>query len=137
MRERIKRISAAVVAMLAVLLFAAGCTPSKEACRLKYENAGYVNVQISAHTLGLSSEAVEYVFRAERSAEGESDGEGGEISAAVEQVTVVCFTDDAAALEYSDTLNADYAEEIEAGAYAVRLEGKIVVCGTPTAVELF
>lgn len=128
--KRVRVVALVVLLVLVVALVFVACTPSKDAVRAKYENAGYNNVPISAHTLGLSSEAVEYVFRAERSAS--EDGETAE--AAIE---IVLFVDETEARDYADIVAAENADAIEAGTYVVALEGKFVLCGSPEAVELF
>ena len=98
--------------------------------RKKYELAGFAYDNISANTLGLSSEDVEYVFAAHRDA-----SEDGSVAAA--EIEIVLFVDEDKAQEYYDAKNADNAEAIEAGTFAVLMDGAFVLSGSPEAVEVF
>lgn len=121
-------VSVLIVLVLALLLCA--CTPGKDAVRKKYELAGFVYDNISANTLGLGSEDVEYVFAAHRDA-----SEDGSVSAA--EIEIVLFVDEDRAREYYDAKNSDNAAAIEAGEYAVLMDGAFVLSGSPEAVEVF
>ena len=98
--------------------------------RKKYELAGFAYDNISANTLGLSSEDVEYVFAAHRDA-----SEDGSVAAA--EIEIVLFVDEDKAQEYYDAKSADNAEAIEAGTFAVLMDGAFVLSGSPEAVKVF
>ncbi len=128
--KRSKVVVVSIALVLALTLLLCACTPSKDAVRAKYQNAGYLYDNISAHTLGLSSDDVEYVFAAHRVA-----SEDGSVAAA--EIEVVLFVDETKAQEYSDAKAAEHQDEIEGGSFRVALDGNFVLSGTPEAVELF
>lgn len=127
--KKFKVIIVTILIVLALTLLLCACTPGKDAVRKKYELAGFAYDNISANTLGLSSEDVEYVFAAHRDA-----SEDGSVAAEIE---IVLFVDEDKAQEYYDAKNADNAEAIEAGTFAVLMDGAFVLSGSPEAVEVF
>lgn len=128
--KKFKVIIVTVLIVLALTLLLCACTPGKDAVRKKYELAGFAYDNISANTLGLSSEDVEYVFAAHRDA-----SEDGSVAAA--EIEIVLFVDEDKAQEYYDAKNADNAEAIGAGTFAVLMDGAFVLSGSPEAVEVF
>ena len=78
--KKFKVITITVLIVLALTLLLCACTPGKDAVRKKYELAGFAYDNISANTLGLSSEDVEYVFAAHRDA-----SEDGSVAAAAQR----------------------------------------------------
>lgn len=122
-------ITITVLIVLALTLLLCACTPGKDAVRKKYELAGFAYDNISANTLGLSSEDVEYVFAAHRDA--------SEDGSAAAEIEIVLFVDEDKAQEYYDAKNADNAAAIEAGTFAVLMDGAFVLSGSPEAVEVF
>lgn len=127
--KKFKVISITVLIVLALTLLLCACTPGKDAVRKKYELAGFAYDNISANTLGLSSEDVEYVFAAHRDA--------SEDGSAAAEIEIVLFVDEDKAQEYYDAKNADNAEAIETGTFAVLMDGAFVLSGSPEAVEVF
>lgn len=127
--KKFKVIIVTVLIVLALTLSLCACTPGKDAVRKKYELAGFAYDNISANTLGLSSEDVEYVFAAHRDA--------SEDGSAAAEIEIVLFVDEDKAQEYYDAKNADNAEAIEAGTFAVLMDGAFVLSGSPEAVEVF
>ena len=127
--KKFKVITVTVLIVLALTLSLCACTPGKDAVRKKYELAGFSYDNISANTLGLSSEDVEYVFAAHRDA--------SEDGSAAAEIEIVLFVDEDKAQEYYDAKNADNAAAIEAGTFAVLMDGAFVLSGSPEAVEVF
>ena len=107
--KKFKVITTTVLIVLALTLLLCACTPGKDAVRKKYELAGFAYDNISANTLGLTAAEIE----------------------------IVLFVDEDKAQEYYDAKNADNAEAIEAGTFAVLIDGAFVLSGSPEAVEVF
>lgn len=110
---------AAMLAVVAVTLFA--CVPSRDACKTKYENAGYKTTPLSANTLELSGEDVDYIYCGVREESGD-------------YIRVVAFKKKDKATEYSETAASQNQGE---GAYIVEQHGKVVLVGTQNALDIY
>lgn len=110
---------AVMLAVVAVTLFA--CVPSRDACKTKYENAGYKTTPLSANTLELSGEDVDYIYCGVR--EDSSD-----------YIRVVAFKKKDIASAYAETASAENDEE---GGYIVEQHGKVVLVGTQNAIDIY
>ena len=118
--KKFKVITVTVLIVLALTLLLCACTPGKDAVRKKYELAGFSYDNISANTLGLTHRDA---------------SEDGSVAAA--EIEIVLFVDEDKAQEYYDAKNADNAEAIGAGTFAVLMDGAFVLSGSPEAVEVF
>lgn len=116
-----KREVALIALTLIVIVFTlAACTPSRDACKAKYEQSGYKTVSLSANTLGLSSEEVDYVYSAQK--EASSD-----------YIEIVCFKKKDNATLYCEKMQAKYGEN----GYKVEQKGKVVLVGTENALKIY
>lgn len=112
-------VAAAIILVLALALSA--CVPSRDACKTKYENAGYTTTPLSANSLELSGEDVDFIYCGVR--EASSD-----------YIRVVAFKKKDKATEYAELMNVENTGE---GAYITEQHGKVVLVGTQNALDIY
>lgn len=118
-----KRLTAIVAIVITVLAFAlTACVPSRDACKTKYENAGYLTTPLSANTLELSSEEVDFIYC-------------GVKEASSDYIRIVAFKKKDNATAYAEKVNAEYAESEEK--YIVEQHGKVILVGTQNAIDIY
>ena len=117
--KRIKIAAVIVTVALLCTLFAA-CVPSRDACKTKYENAGYTTTPLSANTLELSGEDVDYIYCGVR-------------EASQDYIRVVAFKKKDIATGYAELMNLEYAD----GTYIVEQKGKVVLVGSQNAIDIY
>lgn len=115
-----KTLTAVLVLVLAALLLVA-CVPSRDACKTKYENAGYTTVPLSANTLELSGEDVDFIYCGSREDSGD-------------YIRIVAFKKKDKATEYAERANV---EENEGSGYLVVQKSKVVLVGTQNAIDIY
>lgn len=115
-----KTLTAELVLVLAALLLVA-CVPSRDACKTKYENAGYTTVPLSANTLELSGEDVDFIYCGSREDSGD-------------YIRIVAFKKKDKATEYAERANV---EENEGSGYLVVQKSKVVLVGTQNAIDIY
>lgn len=115
-----KKILTAIVIIATVLALVA-CVPSRDACKAKYENAGYSTVPLSANTLELSGEDVDFIYCGSREDSGD-------------YIRIVAFKKKDKATEYAERANV---EENEGSGYLVVQKSKVVLVGTQNAIDIY
>lgn len=115
-----KKTMIALVVLVVALATLCACVPSRDACKTKYENAGYKTTPLSANTLELSGEDVDYIYCGVR-------------EASEDYIRVVCFKKKDKATEYAEKVNAEYDE----GPYIVEQHGKVVLVGSQNAIDIY
>lgn len=117
---KVSKTLVAVLAVIILLVALVACVPSRDACKTKYENAGYTTTPLSANTLELSGEDVDYIYCGVR-------------EASEDYIRVVCFKKKDKATEYAEKVNAEYDE----GPYIVEQHGKVVLVGSQNAIDIY
>ena len=115
-----KTFTAVLILMLTALMLVA-CVPSRDACKTKYENAGYTTMPLSANTLELSGEDVDFIYCASRADSGD-------------YIRIVAFKKKDKATEYAERANVEEGEE---GGYTVVQKSKVVLVGTQNAIDIY
>lgn len=115
------RVVIGAVALVLIMLTLIACVPSREACKTKYENAGYKTTPLSANTLELSGEDVDYIYCATKEASGD-------------YIRVVVFKKKDKATEYSERAKIENEGE---GGYIVEQKGKVILVGTQNALDIY
>lgn len=113
------RVVIGAVALVVLMLTLIACVPSREACKTKYENAGYKTTPLSANTLELSGEDVDYIYCATKEASGD-------------YIRVVVFKKKDKATEYSERAKIE-----NEGGYIVEQKGKVILVGTQNALDIY
>lgn len=115
-----------IVAVAAVLLIIAAvfiaCVPSRDACKTKYENAGYKTTPLSANTLELSGEDVDFIYCGVREASND-------------YIRIVVFKKKDKATAYAETASAE--NDGDGAVYVVEQHGKVVLVGTQNAIDIY
>lgn len=115
------KITVVVAILIALCCVSVACVPSRDACKTKYESAGYTTTPLSANTLELSGEDVDFIYCGVR--EASSD-----------YIRVVAFKKKDKATEYAERANVENTDE---GAYIVEQHGKVVLVGTQNALDIY
>ena len=116
------KITVVVAILIALCCVSVACVPSRDACKTKYESAGYTTTPLSANTLELSGEDVDFIYCGVR--EASSD-----------YIRVVAFKKKDKATEYAERANVENTGE--GGAYIVEQHGKVVLVGTQNALDIY
>lgn len=116
-----KKIVTAALAIAVLALVLVACVPSRDACKTKYENAGYTTLPLSANTLELSGEDVDFIYCGSREDSGD-------------YIRIVAFKKKDKATEYAERMNVENAEE---GGYLVVQKSKVVLVGTQNALDIY
>lgn len=117
-----KKIRIAFVLVIIVLtaFVCVSCVPSRDACKTKYENAGYKTIPLSALGLELSGEDVDFIYCGTNEKTGD-------------YIRIVCFKKKDKATEYTERMNVEY----EDGEYKVEQQSRVVLIGTQSAFDLY
>ena len=118
----VKKIKIAIVLVTIVLtaFVCVSCVPSRDACKTKYENAGYKTIPLSALELELSGEDVDFIYCGTNEKTGD-------------YIRIVCFKKKDKATEYTERMNVEY----EDGEYKVEQQSRVVLIGTQSAFDLY
>lgn len=118
----VKKIKIAFVLVVIVLtaFVCVSCVPSRDACKTKYENAGYKTIPLSALELELSGEDVDFIYCGTNEKTGD-------------YIRIVCFKKKDKATEYTERMNVEY----ENGEYKVEQQSRVVLIGTQNAFDLY
>lgn len=109
-----------LTAIILIALACVSCVPSRDACKTKYENAGYKTIPLSALELELSGEDVDFIYC------GTNENTG-------DYIRIVCFKKKDKATEYTERMSVEYAE----GEYKVEQQSRVVLIGTQNAFDLY
>lgn len=111
----------ALVVLITTVFALVACVPSRDACKTKYEKAGYITTPLSANSLELSGEDVDYIYCGVREDSGD-------------YIRIVAFKKKDKATEYAEKENVENTGE---GAYVVEQKGKVVLVGTQNAIDIY
>lgn len=109
-----------LTAIIMIALACVSCVPSRDACKTKYENAGYKTIPLSALELELSGEDVDFIYCGTNEKTGD-------------YIRIVCFKKKDKATEYTERMNVEY----ENGEYKVEQQSRVVLIGTQNAFDLY
>lgn len=116
-----KKTVTAVLVIIAIALALVACVPSRDACKTKYENAGYTTVPLSANSLELSGEDVDFIYCGSRADSGD-------------YIRIVAFKKKDKATGYAELMNVENAGD---GGYVVVQKSKVVLVGTQNAIDIY
>lgn len=114
------KIVAVTLAVTLLCALLAACVPSRDACKTKYENAGYTTTPLSANTLELSGEDVDFIYCGNRASSGD-------------YIRIVAFKKKDKATEYAELVKLEFAD----GTYVTEQKGKVVLVGTQNAIDIY
>ncbi len=115
-------VATVLLVVLVTTVFAlVACVPSRDACKTKYESAGYTTTPLSANSLELSGEDVDFIYCGEREDSGD-------------YIRIVAFKKKDNATAYAERENVENTGE---GAYVVEQKGKVVLVGTQNALDIY
>ncbi len=115
-------VATVLLVVLVTTVFAlVACVPSRDACKTKYESAGYTTTPLSANSLELSGEDVDFIYCGVREDSGD-------------YIRIVAFKKKDNATAYAERENVENTGE---GAYVVEQKGKVVLVGTQNALDIY
>ena len=117
---KVSKTLVAVLAVIILLVALVACVPSRDACKTKYENAGYTTTPLSANTLELSGEDVDFIYCGVREDSGD-------------YIRIVCFKKKDKATEYAELMNDKKYD----GSHIVEQKSKVVLVGTQNALDIY